>query len=85
MISPWDVYSAANLLTKQHGPEAAAFAALSSDHLALKGDRAGAAVWLRVSRAVKALERRRLRSAKWCSDRSVVFSRTEGKPHGLNS
>ena len=57
MITSREVYSAANLLIKQYGTDAAAFAARSSDHLALKGDRTGAVVWLRVSRAVKTLER----------------------------
>ena len=57
MVISRDVYAAANLLIKQYGNEASAFAARSSDHLALKGDRAGAAIWLRVSRAVKTLER----------------------------
>jgi hypothetical protein len=58
MVTSREVYAAANLLMKQYGNKAAAFACRSSDHLALKGDRTGAAIWLRVSRAVKTLERR---------------------------
>ena len=57
MVTSRDIYAAANLLVKQYGEEASAFAARSADNLALKGDRAGASIWLRVSRAVGDLER----------------------------
>jgi len=56
IISSRDIYSAANLLIKQYGSETLAFAHRSSYHLALRGDRAGAAIRLRVSRAVKTLQ-----------------------------
>jgi hypothetical protein len=56
MPSQRDVYLAANILVKQHGDEAAIFAAMSVDRLAAKGDLAGRAVWMRVLEAVKELQ-----------------------------
>lgn len=52
MISDRDVYTAANLMVKQHGSEAGIFAAMNADRLAAQGDRAGQALWLRVIQAI---------------------------------
>lgn len=86
MITSRDVYAAAQLLRKQYGSEASAFAARSADHLALKGDRAGAAVWLRVSRVVKQLEGLR-QTAAWSADHAAAQppTRHAGRPAVANS
>ena len=55
MISDRDVYTAANLMIKQHGTEAAIFAAMNADRLAERVDRAGQALWLRVIQAIDRL------------------------------
>lgn len=56
MITSRDINEAANLLIKQFGNDASAFVMRSVDHLALKGDRNGEALWLRLGRAVKSIE-----------------------------
>jgi hypothetical protein len=59
MITSRDIQEAANLLVKQFGHDALGFAARCADYLALKGDRDGEALWLRVSRAVKSIDEAR--------------------------
>jgi pyruvate dehydrogenase complex dehydrogenase (E1) component len=56
MPSQRDVYLAANILVKQHGEEAAIFAATSASRLTDKGDIAGRTLWMRVLEAVKELQ-----------------------------
>jgi hypothetical protein len=51
-----NIYMAADFLLKQHGSEAAGFAALNADSLLRRGDAVGRALWLRVIAAIKELE-----------------------------
>ena len=48
-----DIYRSANLLIKQHGDEAAIFAAMQADACLEKGDLDGKVVWLAVIRAIE--------------------------------
>lgn len=56
MVDEIDIYRSANLLTKQHGDEAAIFAAMQADACLEKGDHAGKATWLRVIKAIEDLQ-----------------------------
>ncbi|MCH9052110.1 MAG: hypothetical protein IIA72_13685 [Proteobacteria bacterium] len=56
-----NTYRAANLLTKQHGDEAAIHAAMRTDELLDAGDLDGAAVWRRIIRAIEKLQRKERR------------------------
>ena len=51
-----DIYRSANLLIKQHGDEAAIFAAKQADACLEKGDLDGKVVWLAVIEAIKELQ-----------------------------
>ena len=55
---PTSTFTAANLLIKQHGDEAAIPAAMRTDELLDAGDLDGAAVWRRVIRAIEGLQRK---------------------------
>ncbi len=52
MIPDLDIYRSANLLVKQHGPDAPIHAATLADDMLEKGDLDGFAVWKRVLRAI---------------------------------
>lgn len=64
MITSRDIDEAANLLIKQFGNDASAFVSRSADHLALKGDRHGEALWLRLGRAVRSIEASQLKTRR---------------------
>jgi len=53
MVDDEDIYTAANLLIRQHGVTADIAAAQRIDELVERGDLDGAAVWRRIRRAVK--------------------------------
>ncbi len=55
MIPDLDIYRAANLLVKRHGPDAPIHAAMRADAMLDKGDLGGAAVWKRIVKAVEEL------------------------------
>jgi len=55
MVDDKDIFTAANLLIKQHGDTADIAAAQRIDELAERGDLDGVAVWRRILRAVKEL------------------------------
>ena len=55
MIPDLDIYRAANVLVKQHGPDAPVHAAMRADAMLEKGDLGGVAVWRRVLKAVEEL------------------------------
>ena len=55
MIPDLDIYRSANVLMKQHGPDAPIQAAMGADALLDKGDVNGYAVWKRVVKAVEEL------------------------------
>ncbi len=59
MTSDLDIHRSAKLLIKQHGEDAAIHAAMQADACSEKGDLEGKAVWLRVIKAVKELQRTR--------------------------
>jgi len=52
VIPALDIYRAANLLVKQHGPDAPIHAAMRADAMLEKGDLDGYAVWKRILWAV---------------------------------
>lgn len=56
MISDLDVYRCAQMMLRQHGDEAALFAAERADALLAAGDVEGQSVWKRVLRAVVDLQ-----------------------------
>ena len=56
MVEGIDIYRAANLLIKQHGEEAAMFAAQQADACLEKGNLDGKVVWLAVIEAIKELQ-----------------------------
>ena len=56
MVDEIDIYRSANLLIKQHGDEAAIFAARQADACLEKGDLDGKVVWLAVIEAIKELQ-----------------------------
>ena len=55
MVDEIDIYRSANLLIKQHGEDAAIFAAMQADACLEKGDLDGKVVWLTVIRAIEEL------------------------------
>ena len=57
MIPDLDIYRSAQVLMKQHGPDAPVHAAMRADAMLEKGDLDGYAVWKRVMRAVVELQR----------------------------
>ncbi len=57
MIPDLDIYRAANLLVKRHGPDAPIEAAMRADAMLEAGDLDGYAVWKRILRAVEELQR----------------------------
>ncbi len=59
MIPDLDIYRSANLLVKQHGGDASIEAAMRADAMLEKGDLDGYAVWKRVLRAVRELQKAR--------------------------
>ncbi len=61
MIPDLDIYRAANLLVKRHGQDAPIEATMRADTMLDKGDLDGCAVWRRIVRAVKELQRAELR------------------------
>jgi len=58
MIADIDVYRCAQMIVRQHGEEAALFAAQRADALLAKGDVEGQIVWKRILRAVVDLQQR---------------------------
>ncbi len=64
MIPDLDIFSSANLLVKQHGPDAPIHAATRADAVLEAGDMGGYAVWKRVMRAVEELQRTRRKAYK---------------------
>ncbi len=56
MTSDLDIYRSANVLVKQHGPDARIEAAMKADAMLEKGDLDGYAVWKRILRAVEELQ-----------------------------
>ena len=57
MIPDLDIYRAANMIVKQHAPDAPIHAAMRADAMLDKGNLDGYAVWRRILRAVEALRR----------------------------
>ena len=57
MIPDLDIYRSAQVLMKQHGPDAPIQAAMRADAMLDKGDVEGCAVWKRILRAVEELRR----------------------------
>ncbi|MDX1486239.1 MAG: hypothetical protein R3229_17335 [Alphaproteobacteria bacterium] len=56
MTEDIDIYRSAHLLIKQHGDEAAIFAAMQADACIDRGDLNGKATWLKVIEAIKELQ-----------------------------
>ncbi len=56
MTSDLDIYRSAQVLVKQHGPDAPIHAAMRADAMLEKGDLDGYAVWKRILRAVGELQ-----------------------------
>ena len=56
MISEIDIWRAANLLIRQHGDEAELTACQRADLMLDRGDCDGQLVWLRIKRAIMALQ-----------------------------
>ena len=56
MTEEIDIYRAANLLIKQHGDQAAIFAAQQADACLDRGDLDGKVVWLAVIEAIEELQ-----------------------------
>jgi len=57
MVDDPDIWRAANLLVKRHGPDAAEVAAQRADELLARGDAEGSAIWIRILEAVGELGR----------------------------
>ena len=57
MTPDLDIYRSAQVLIKQHGPDAPVHAAMRADAMLEKGDLGGSAVWKRILRAVEELRR----------------------------
>ena len=57
MIPDLDIYRSANLIVKHHGEDAPIHAAMRADAMLDKGDLDGYAVWRRILKAVKELQR----------------------------
>ena len=56
MTEEIDIYRSANLLIKQHGDQAAIFAAQQADACLDRGDLDGKVVWLAVIEAIEELQ-----------------------------
>jgi hypothetical protein len=56
MISDLDIYRAANMLIERHGDDAPIEAAWRADLMLKRGDRHGQLVWLRIKRAIEAMQ-----------------------------
>jgi hypothetical protein len=56
VISDLDVYRAANMLIERHADDALIEAARRVDLMLERGDRDGQLVWLRIKRAIEALQ-----------------------------
>lgn len=56
MISDREVWTAANLIVKRHGADAAIEAARRADQMLDRGDRGGQLLWQRIGRAIEALQ-----------------------------
>jgi hypothetical protein len=56
MISDLDIYRAANMLIGRHGNDAVIRASQRADRMLERGDRDGQIVWLRIKRAIEALQ-----------------------------
>ncbi len=56
MISDLDIYRAANLLLERHGANAMVEAAKRIDTMLDRGDMDGRLLWLRIKRAIEALQ-----------------------------
>jgi hypothetical protein len=56
MISDLDIYRAANLLIERHGADALIEASRLIDRMLDRGDLDGHLVWLRIKRAIMALQ-----------------------------
>ncbi len=57
MILDLDIFRSANVLVKQHGPDAPVEAAMRADAMLEAGDLGGYAVWRRIVKAVEELQR----------------------------
>ena len=57
MTSDLDIYRSASVLIREHGEEADLVAAERADSFLEAGDMAGSAVWRRVLKAVKEIQR----------------------------
>jgi hypothetical protein len=55
-LSELDIYRAANLRIRRHGADAEVEAARMADLMLDRGDRDGQLVWLRIMRAITALQ-----------------------------
>ena len=58
MTSDHDIYRTANVLIREHGEDAALEAAQRVDAMLEKGDMEGAAVWRRILKVVKEMQRK---------------------------
>ena len=56
MISDLDIWRAANLLIRQHGPDAELEAANRADLMLERGDLDGQSLWRRIRRAIVELQ-----------------------------
>jgi hypothetical protein len=56
MISELDVWRAANMVIRHHGEDAEIEAARRADLMIERGDREGELLWLRILRAIAALQ-----------------------------
>ncbi len=57
MVSDLDIYRSASVLMKQYGDRAALVAAGHAKQLDFKGDKDGAATWLRIAKATREIQR----------------------------
>jgi hypothetical protein len=55
VLSDWELWSAANMVLKQHGERAPMFVAERIGALALEGDMAGVATWRAIAHRIVAL------------------------------
>ncbi len=55
VVDETDIYRSANLLIKQHGADAAIYAAMQADECLAEGDLDGKVVWLAVIKAIEEL------------------------------
>ncbi len=56
MIPDLDIYRTANVLVKQHGPDAPIHAAMRADAMLEAGDLDGYAAWKRILRTIEELQ-----------------------------